>query len=66
MNVDNVVVDSGLVLLQNFEKSSHIFTGGKELQVRLRGLPQHIQCKHTHHINVHAGLSRQFGVETFW
>lgn len=36
VNVNNVVVDSRLVLLQNFKESRHIFTGSEELQVRLK------------------------------
>ncbi len=35
MNIHNVVVDTRLILLQYFEESSHIFTGGKELQIGL-------------------------------
>lgn len=35
MHINNVVVDTGLVLLQYFEEGVHIFTGGEELQIGL-------------------------------
>lgn len=35
VHINNVVVDTGLILLQYFEEGSHIFTGGKELQIGL-------------------------------
>lgn len=35
MHVDDVVVDAGLILLQDFQESGHIFTRSEELQVCL-------------------------------
>lgn len=35
VHIDNVVVDTWLILLQHLEESVHIFTGGEELQVSL-------------------------------
>lgn len=35
MHINNVVVDTGLILFQYLEESSHIFTGGEELQIGL-------------------------------
>lgn len=38
MDIHNVIVDTGLIFLQYFEKSGHIFTGGEKLQVALLNL----------------------------
>lgn len=48
MHINNVVVDSGLILLQYFEESVHVFTGGEELQVGLKDLNKRIKaaCQH--------------------
>lgn len=35
MHVDNLVVDTGLVLFQYFKQSCHIFARGEELQIGL-------------------------------
>lgn len=40
MHINNVVVDTGLILLQHFEEGSYIFTGGEELQIGLLDLKQ--------------------------
>src|SRR4029434_6855875 len=51
LNVDNVIVDAGLVLLEHLEESGHILTGCEELQVRL----------HTH-THTHTALLQKCGV----
>lgn len=35
VHVNDVVVDTWLILFQHFEESVHVFTGGEELQVSL-------------------------------
>lgn len=40
VHINNVVVDTGLILLQYFKESRHIFTGGEELQIGLLNLKQ--------------------------
>lgn len=40
VHINDVVVDTGLVLLQHFEESGHIFTGGEELQIGLLDFKQ--------------------------